>query len=144
MIRFSRTPAFHFEAVRAVWAAPFDGADYGEVASVMSRVRRGDFESWYRQWARQAHAVAVRASESTDLVSRGKGMLRAANYLREAEFFLEPADPRRGEAATLSRTWFDAGLRALGVDFTRGAVPFDGGEMETLLLRPDGPSRGTL
>ncbi|WP_433432876.1 alpha/beta fold hydrolase [Nonomuraea sp. CA-141351] len=135
----SRTSTFHFEAVRALWSSPFNGADYGEVVSAVSRVRPGDFESWHRQWTRLAMTAYARGEQLSDRVSRGKALLRASNYMRTAEFYLEPGDPRRMNCASRSRTWFDAGLAALGVDATRSRTPYEGAEMETIFLRSPHP-----
>jgi hypothetical protein len=137
-VRFSRTPPFDFETVRAMWYAPFDGADYGEVASAVGDIRRGDTESWFRQWSRIAEMVDARTATLIDPISRGKAALRASNYMRTAEFFLRPDDPRRTESAGFCRSRFDAGLQALGVDATRSRRPYDGGELETIFLRAPG------
>lgn len=132
---FSPTPTFHFETVRALWAAPFNGADYGEVAATVARIKPGAFESWYRHWSSLADDVHSRTQRLTDPVSRGKALLRASCYARCAEFYLDPADPRRRECAARMRAWFDHGLATLGVDATRSAVSFDGGALETIFLR---------
>lgn len=132
---FSRTPTFHFETVRALWAAPFNGADYGEVAAAVAGIKPGDFESWYERWSWLADAVHSRAEKLTDPVSRGKALLRASCYARCAEFYLDPADPRRRDSTARVRDCFDDGLALLGVDATRSAVPFDGGALETIFLR---------
>lgn len=134
-IRFSPTPTFHFETVRAMWYAPFNGGDYGEIVSAVSQVTPGDFESWYVQWSRLAEAVGTRGDQMTDPVSRGKAFLRASNYLRTAEFFLGSADPRRRTVGEVARARFDAGLEGLGVDVTRSQVPYDDAQMETIFLR---------
>lgn len=132
---FSPTTTFHFETVRALWAAPFNGADYGEVAATVAWIKSGDFESWYRRWSGLADAVHTRAQRLTDSVSRGKALLRASGYARCAEFYLDPADPRRRERTAHIRDWFDHSLAMLGVDATRSTVPFDGGALETIFLR---------
>ncbi|GAA2125603.1 alpha/beta hydrolase [Actinomadura napierensis] len=143
-IRFSRTPAFDFEALRGLWTAAYDGGDFGEVAAVMARVRRGDFESWYREWSAMASTVAERGHAYGEPVSRGTALLRAANYLRQAEFFLDPADPRRTETAAAGRDLFDAGLAGLGVDASRVHIPYDDARLEALLLRPADPGARTV
>ncbi|MEU9018283.1 alpha/beta hydrolase [Actinomadura sp. NPDC048394] len=143
-IRFSRTPAFDFEALRGLWAAAYDGGEFGEVAAVMARVRRGDFESWYREWSAMAERVAARGRAYGEPVSRGTALLRAANYQRQAEFFLDPADPRRAATAASGRDLFDAGLHALGTDITRTRIPYDGADLEALFMRPEGPDSRTV
>lgn len=133
-VTFSRTRTFHFEAVRALWSAPFNGADFGEVAATMARVRPGDFGSWHAQWwclARTVHERGLRLSG----VSRGKALLRASNYARAAEFYLAPADAARARTGQACRDWFDAGLQALDVDAVRHRIPCGGAELETVFLR---------
>ncbi|MCP2338251.1 alpha/beta hydrolase family protein [Actinomadura rupiterrae] len=124
-IRFSRTPVFHFEALRAVWTAAAGGGDFGEVAAVMERVRPNDFESWYRCWSEMAGRVVDRARATGEPVSRGRALLRASNYVREAEFFLRPDDPRRVTAAAAQRRFFDAGTAYLGIPITRERIPYN-------------------
>ncbi|MER6808289.1 hypothetical protein ABT299_03335 [Spirillospora sp. NPDC000708] len=143
-IRFSRTPAFDFEALRGLWAAAYDGGEFGEVAAVMARVRRGGFESWYREWSAMAERVAARGRAYGEPVSRGTSLLRAANYMRQAEFFLEPADPRRTATAAACRDLFDAGLDALGTDITRTRIPYEGADLEALFMRPADPDARTV
>ncbi|MFC4907965.1 alpha/beta hydrolase [Actinomadura gamaensis] len=135
-IRFSRTPVFHFEALRAVWTAAAGGGDFGEVAAVLERVRPNDFESWYRRWSEMAERVVDGARATGEPVSRGRALLRASNYVREAEFFLRPDDPRRVTAAQAQRRFFDAGTAYLGVPITRERVPYGDAHLETLLLTP--------
>ncbi|MES9536775.1 alpha/beta hydrolase [Actinomadura sp. NPDC000600] len=143
-IRFSRTPAFDFEALRGLWTAAYDGGEVGEVAAVMARVRRGDFESWYREWSAMADRVAARGRAYGEPVSRGTAMLRAANYWRQAEFFLDATDPRRAAAATAGSDLFDAGLEALGTDVTRARIPYDGADLEALFMAPADPDARTV
>ncbi|QKG23805.1 alpha/beta hydrolase family protein [Actinomadura verrucosospora] len=143
-IRFSRTPAFAFEALRGLWTAAYDGGEFGEVAAVMARVRRGDFESWFREWSAMADRVAARGRAYGEPVSRGTALLRAANYRRQAEFFLDPADPRRAAASTAGRELFDAGLDALGTGAARIRIPYDGADLEALFLRPADPDARTV
>ncbi|WP_460348092.1 alpha/beta fold hydrolase [Actinoallomurus acanthiterrae] len=132
---FSPTATFHFEAMRALWSSPFDGADFGEVSAAVSRVRPGDFDSWYVQWWQLATRVHARGERLSDPVSKGKAFLRASNYVRTAEFYLDSRDPRRSSTTQASRRWFNAGLRALGVDATRSRLPYNDAQLETIFLR---------
>ncbi|MFC0038111.1 alpha/beta hydrolase [Actinomadura rayongensis] len=142
-IRFSRTPAFDFEALRGLWTAAYDGGDFGEVAVVMARVRRGNAESWFREWSAAADRTAARGRACREPVSRGAALLRASNYVRQAEFFLDPSDARRGTAFAAARAWFDAGLADLGADIERVTIPYEGAELEGLFLRaPDAELKG--
>jgi len=80
------------------------GGAVSEVFQAASRMTPGDAESWHAEWTR----IAVRNDERGD-AERAAGhvrtamncWLRAANYFREAEFWLAPDDPRR--LATFTR-----------------------------------------
>jgi len=133
--RFFRTPVFEFELIRALWAIPFGGADFGEVMTVVPAIREGDFDSWYRGWSGLARAVAGRSEVLIDPVSRGNARLRASSYMRSAEFFLSSSDSRRESAAAFYREQFYEGLQDLKVDVVRSNVPYGEVTMETMFLR---------
>jgi dienelactone hydrolase len=80
------------------------GGAISEVLQAASRMKPGDAESWHTEWTR----IAVRNDERGDAEAAAGHLrtamncwLRAANYFREAEFWLKPDDPRR--LATFSR-----------------------------------------
>ncbi|WP_153348634.1 alpha/beta hydrolase family protein [Nocardia aurantia] len=137
---FFRDKAFDFETVRVMWYAPAGGADLGEVLSATRRIRNGDTDSWFREWNRIATVLLDRAGGLRDDLSRGNALLRAANYLRTAEFFLDPADPRRGPTADRARTSFDTGLAALGVELIRTEIPYGEAELELMYFLPRAPA----
>lgn len=74
------------------------GGAVSEVFLAASRMVPGDYESWHVEWRRIADANHQRGDEE---LARGhvrsamNCWLRAANYYREAEFWLDPGDPRR-------------------------------------------------
>src|SRR6266540_4874395 len=143
--RFFRTPVFEFELIRALWAIPFGGADFGEVMTVIPAIKEGDFDSWYRAWSRLARAVAGRSEALIDPVSRGSARLRASSYMRSAEFFLASSDSRRESAAAFYRELFYEGLQDLEVDVFRSNAPYGGVTMETMFLRsPSAPHDDVL
>ena len=98
--RYFRDQAFHFQTLRALNNIRSDGADTAEVLEIIGGIREGDTESWHDSWQSAANRVLERADRICDARSRGEALLRAHNYLRTAEFFLVPADPRRPIAFT--------------------------------------------
>jgi alpha/beta superfamily hydrolase len=74
------------------------GGAVSEVFQAASRMKPGDADSWHEEWTR----IGVRNDERGDREHAAghprtamNCWLRAANYFREAEFWLDPADPRR-------------------------------------------------
>lgn len=104
---FSDDAQFWFETQRAFGAAEYGGTLFGEVLAASSRIKSGDYDSWYDAWNETADRVA---NEAADQHSRGHRVsardsyLRASTYYFCSEFFLHanPKDPRIGRAYRLS------------------------------------------
>lgn len=98
---------FWYETQRAFGAAEYGGSLFGEVLSTSSRIKAGDYDSWYGEWNATADRVA---KEGADQLARGRrvsardSFLRASTYYWSSEFFLHgnPEDPRIARAYRLS------------------------------------------
>jgi alpha-beta hydrolase superfamily lysophospholipase len=133
--QFFKNFGFHFETLRVVWCLPFNGGDYGEMMSIIPNIKNGDFDSWFQNWEKLAQRIESRAKTLNDDISKGKAYLRASNYMRTAEFFLEGNDPRRNASSSFSQKTFYIGLDALGIQYTRSLVPYDKAMMETIFFK---------
>ena len=74
------------------------GGAVSEVFQAGSRIVPGDLESWFREWTHIAERNDRRGDEEMSSGHVRTAMncwLRAANYFREAEFWLPAHDPRR-------------------------------------------------
>ncbi|ALG08414.1 alpha/beta hydrolase family protein [Kibdelosporangium phytohabitans] len=96
---FEHDETFWFETLRSFSHIAYGGADFGEVVETAIAITGGDYDSWYRAWLATADRVAAEAGRSLaggHRVSARKGLMRASNYYRSAEFFLHgnPSDPR--------------------------------------------------
>ena len=97
---------FHYQAFRTLGHALYGGALPGEVMALVSRIH--DDESWKREWTAMAEQCEIMASTADDQVSKGNALLRASNYYRAAEFFIEPA----GEGLAARRELYHKSVRA--------------------------------
>jgi dienelactone hydrolase len=95
-------PSYQFR--RGLGETQEGGGSVSECFQTAARITPGDPESWHREWL----AVAARNDARGDAeAARGhlrtamNCWLRAADYYRQAEFFLAPTDPRR--LATFSK-----------------------------------------
>lgn len=122
--RFFNNQAFHFQTLRAINDVRADGAETGEILETIKHIKEGDTESWFIAWERMGNAILKKAKQYTDPKSRGYALLRAHNYLRTAEFFLDPADPKRETIYNNSTNAFYKGLTALGVKYEHIKVPY--------------------
>ena len=122
--RFFSDQAYHFQTLRALNDIRADGADTSEVLETIKHIKEGDAQGWYEAWGKTGNCVLQRAEKITDPTSRGQAYLRAHNYLRTAEFFLPPHDPKRPPAFKKNVEAFHLGLSALHVRYQRIQVPY--------------------
>jgi pimeloyl-ACP methyl ester carboxylesterase len=90
---------FWFEAKRAFGASSYGASEFGEVCATVSRIKSGDYESWYNEWLATAERVeseAQRQLAKKHRISARDSFLRATTYYRTSEFFLHGSghDPR--------------------------------------------------
>jgi len=91
-------PWFSYQYRRGLGETQEGGGTVSECFLVASRIVGGDKESWHREWLKVGDANFERglAEEARGHVRTAQNCwLRAADYYRQAEFFLEPHDPRR-------------------------------------------------
>jgi pimeloyl-ACP methyl ester carboxylesterase len=147
-----RNESFYFEALRAAGAAPYDGADLGEVLATARTIRDGDEESWLRGWratAERVHAIANTSAEQGHRVSAQHAYLRASNYYRTAEFFrrTKPADDPDVQALSrLSRQTFVDAARLMDRPVEQISIPYEDTALPGYLFLVDrtGRPRPTL
>ena len=118
-----------FEALRCLGIASMGGAGVGECLAAVQRIRRGDAESWTREFGALAERLVREAERSLgggDPVSAAEELTRASTYYRTAAFYVTAADPRQHRYRQLSQETFQ---RALGCIPTRTEIvkiPFEG------------------
>lgn len=117
---------FHFQALRALQYAPAEAADANEVLTVVGRTVEGDPESWYREWYRMASTVEAMAGSYAAPRDKASALLRAQNYYRTAEFFLQGSDPRRVDTWQKQETLFETALDLRGVKRETLQIPYEG------------------
>ncbi|MEY3670135.1 MAG: alpha/beta hydrolase family protein [Burkholderiaceae bacterium] len=74
------------------------GGAVSEVFQAASRMIPGDLESWHKEWKHIADRNwnrGVEAETKGHIRTAMNCFLRAADYYRQAEFYLKPDDPRR-------------------------------------------------
>lgn len=89
---------FSYQFRRGLGETQEGGGAVSEVMQAGSRIISGDAESWHREWtviARRNHERGDAEFERRHVRTAMNCWLRAANYYREAEFWLDPRDPRR-------------------------------------------------
>jgi pimeloyl-ACP methyl ester carboxylesterase len=91
-------PWLSYQFRRGLGESQEGGGSVSEIFQAASRMIPGDKESWYREWMRIGERNLARAEEEQEAGHIRTAMncfLRAADYFRQAEFFLLPHEPRR-------------------------------------------------
>jgi dienelactone hydrolase len=120
---------FAFELKRTLAAAYAGEADIGECLATASRIKEGDFESWYTEWKKTADHFRAAGDESLaagHTVTAREAYYRAATYYRTAEFFLHgnPSDPRLVETWGKSRDAFRDAIALDTAPYEIVAIPY--------------------
>jgi pimeloyl-ACP methyl ester carboxylesterase len=101
------------------------GAAPGECLEVLRRIRTASPEGWYSAWSGAAKTCERLSVTQGDPVSRGKALLRAANYHRTSEVFLPADDPRRLETHRLEADAFQRALKTLNIPHKAWNIPYE-------------------
>ncbi len=122
-------PEFAFELKRTLSAVYSGEADVGECLATASRIREGDFESWYTEWKKTADHLRTAGDASRaagHAVTAREAYYRAATYYRSAEFFLHgnPSDPRIVATWQESRDTFRDALALDTIPYEIVRIPF--------------------
>ncbi|KAF1299282.1 dipeptidyl aminopeptidase [Enterococcus sp. JM4C] len=141
---FFKTFEFEFETTRLLWYTPSGGSDYGEVATTAEKIKDGDYESWYQEWAKFAGVLEQRATDFTSQHSKANSYLRASRYYQAAEFFLAPSDPRKLKVYQKSIDLFYQGLALKETNYIMEDIDYKNAKMRTVFFRTTGESKGTL
>ncbi|WP_254545364.1 alpha/beta hydrolase family protein [Halomarina pelagica] len=132
---------FDYQTLRTMGYATYGGAEPGECLATVERIDEGDFEAWHAEWRRTADRVAGVAEAARergrDETARG-AFLRAHNYYRTAEFFLDGDDPRRGPTYERSRDAFRSALDLLDATARAVEIPYEDTNLPGYAFHPDG------
>jgi pimeloyl-ACP methyl ester carboxylesterase len=88
---YFRNKHFNYQALRAIATAPAGQADICEVISTCRKIKDGNCASWCSEWEKTADRIRSYGEECLRIgceVSASESFLRAANYYRTAEFYL--------------------------------------------------------
>ncbi|KAI2623547.1 2,6-dihydropseudooxynicotine hydrolase [Hypomontagnella submonticulosa] len=150
MLQLNSDKNFHFEILRVLALAPYQGADIGEVLVAADHIAPGDFESFYTAFndlATRVHNQASAIDSTRYPVSARNALFREASYYRSADFFLHGNwdDPRINSLWTKQLAAFDAAIALLPKPAKRVVLQGKGFEIPTIFFSSGAPGpRPTL
>ncbi len=125
---FFKDQAFSFELLRAASYAGYQGAEIGECLATAAKIEEGNFESWFQEWKKTADRTYETATDCFNKhhnVSAREAFLRAHNYYRTGEFFLDGTDERRMENFDKSVESFEKAMDLLNSHFEIVKIPYE-------------------
>ncbi|MEV0297597.1 alpha/beta fold hydrolase [Nocardia sp. NPDC050710] len=144
-------PFFEFQLRRLLGEAPLGGADAEEVSAAVRAIGPSpSAEAWVREFSALGRGLAQRAA---DVAADGRLdartiALRAANYLRTAEFFISPLGtslPAKIAMYQEMRQAFAMAVKGYAVEQVR--VPYEGTYLDAYYVHPanaDGAHPGVV
>lgn len=123
-------PWWSYQFRRGLGETQLGGGAVSECFQAAARMTPGDDESWYREWLHVAVRNHTRgdAAEAAGHVRTAQNCWhRAANYYRQAEFWLDGEDPRRLAAFEAMETCSRGVLRHLSPPGEAVDVPYEHG-----------------
>ncbi|CAH0046982.1 unnamed protein product [Clonostachys solani] len=120
MFQLSSDDDFHFELLRVLSLAPYEGADIGEVLVAAKKIDAGNFESFHDAFfdlATHVDETARNIDKGKHPVSARNALFRASSYYRSADFFLHGnwSDPRINSLWDKQLNAFDTAMALLPV-----------------------------
>jgi dienelactone hydrolase len=91
-------PELSFQFLRSLGAAQKEAGTISECFLAASRIDPTDLETWHREWKKLGEVNEQRARDAEEVRhphTAHANWMRAANYYRAAEFYLDGKDPRR-------------------------------------------------
>ncbi len=119
---------FSYQVVRILGQCHFGGGEINEVLETASRIPAGDFTRFHKEWfhtAQRALSEANQASDRGDMETARAAYLRAANYFRTAEFFLQPDDPKKIDVYLMGVEAFRKGISMLNHPPQAVNIPYE-------------------
>lgn len=146
MLQLSSDSDFHFELLRALSVAPYQGSDIGEVLVAANKIVPGDFESYYTAFndlANRVHDTAQAINSSQHPISARNAWFREANYYRSADFYLHgnTSDPRIYSLWDKQLAAFNSAIALLPVPGERITIQADGFEVPAVFYGTGLPGR---
>lgn len=127
---FFRNKHFDYQALRAIATAPVGQADICEITSTCHRIRNGDCASWCTEWKKTADRIrefGEKCLATGYQISASESFLRASNYYRTAEFYLNYGCDKSDmiKIDTLSTKCFNIAIQYGPYDIKPVEIPFE-------------------
>jgi hypothetical protein len=97
---FDDNPSWEHQLRRLIAEVSDGGGEFYEILTTAKKLRGGNSEDWYKSWMELAEAserLGAQAATNGRSLTAKELFLRASNYYRMADFYLDEKDPRELE-----------------------------------------------
>jgi dipeptidyl aminopeptidase/acylaminoacyl peptidase len=126
---FPNNYSWSLQIIRILGHVPYQGGEASEILEATSRIKVGDYESFHQEWMRLGLRTLMKANEAMDqgrTETARNAYLRGSNYIRTAEFYLTPQDPRKVETYMKGVDAFRKGAELLPHPPQIIEIPYEG------------------
>ncbi|MGR3811795.1 alpha/beta hydrolase family protein [Jiulongibacter sp. NS-SX5] len=130
-----------YQVNRALTQAHYGGGEFAEILEVASEIDPANRETFNLAWLKKGNEVfewAEAYEKKSAFVSARRTYLRAFNYLRSAEFFMNLHDDRKNETYIKAREAFLRAIKYFDEKPLTIEVPFEGSFLPGYLFKPAG------
>lgn len=130
-----------YQVNRALTQAHYGGGEFAEILEVAGNIDPDNRETFNVEWLKKGNEVygwAEDYEKNQNFVSARRTYLRAFNYLRTAEFFMNLQDSRKIETYVKAREAFIKAIQYFDEKPLQVEVPFEGSHLPGYLFKPKG------
>lgn len=129
-----------YQVNRALTQAHYGGGEFAEILEVASEIDPSNRESFNKAWLKMGNSVYELAEDfenEQNFISARRTYLRAFNYLRTAEFFMNLQDDRKIPTYLKTREAFLRAIKYFSKKPVQAEVPFEGSFLPGYLFAPE-------
>jgi pimeloyl-ACP methyl ester carboxylesterase len=130
-----------YQVNRALTQAHYGGGEFAEILQVAGEIDPSDRETFNIAWSKMGEKVynlAESYANTGSIVSARRTYLRAFNYLRSAEFFMNLRDERKLPTYLHCRDAFIKAINLFDEKPLQLDIPFEGSFLPAYLFKPAG------
>lgn len=130
-----------YQVNRALTQAHYGGGEFAEILEVASNIDPSNRETFNQAWLNMGNPVFNLAEEfekNGNFISARRTYLRAFNYLRSAEFFMNLHDERKLETYLKAREAFIRAINYFDEKPLQLEIPYEGSFLPGYLFKPAG------
>jgi hypothetical protein len=139
--------SWSYQINRILGQTLYGGGEINEILEVAGRIKQGDYDSFHNEWMRLGNRTLMKANEAMDqenIETARAAYLRAANYIRTAEFYLQPVDPRKLDTYLMGIKSFRTGIAMFEHQIKAIQIPYEETYLPGYLFEAHGKRKGPL